>query len=306
MPEWAADVELDEAHVRSLLDAQFPDLALDDVRPFAQGWDNALWQVGEDLLFRFPRRAVAVPGVEREIRVLGEVARRVPLPVPVPTFIGRASAAFPWPFFGTRQVPGDEIARVGVADAPASPEFAGRLGAFLAALHTPEVGDALGSALPRDPMRRADATVRVPRTRDRLAQLAAIGLWQPPAAAERILAAAVSLGPAAPRAVVHGDLHVRHVLVDGVGHPSGVIDWGDCCLADPSVDLPLYWSLLDEAGRRAFRGAYGEAGLSSERLLRARVLALFLDASLALYAHDIADAALLRQTLANLERTLAD
>lgn len=220
MPEWAADVELDEAHVRSLLDAQFPDLALDDVRPFAQGWDNALWQVDEDLLFRFPRRAVA--------------------------------------------------------------------------------------GLPRDPMRRADAAVRVPRTRDRLAQLAAVGLWQPAGEAERILAAAALLGPIDPCAVVHGDLHVRHVLVDSAGRPSGVIDWGDCCLADPSVDMPLYWSLLDEAGRGAFRGAYGEAGLSSERLLRARVLALFLDASLALYAHDIADAALLRQTLANLERTLVD
>jgi aminoglycoside phosphotransferase (APT) family kinase protein len=37
----------------------------------------------------------------------------------------------------------------------------------------------------------------------------------------------------------HGDLHVRHLLVDGDGSAAGVIDWGDLCLADAAVDLSI-------------------------------------------------------------------
>lgn len=42
-----------------------------------------------------------------------------------------------------------------------------------------------------------------------------------------------------PLAVCHGDLHVRHLLVDRDGSATGVIDWGDLCLADPAVDLSI-------------------------------------------------------------------
>ena len=36
---------------------------------------------------------------------------------------------------------------------------------------------------------------------------------------------------------VHGDLYSRHLLVDDAGRPCGVIDWGDCHVGDPAVDL---------------------------------------------------------------------
>ena len=105
---------------------------------------------------------------------------------------------------------------------------------------------------------------------------------------------------------MHGDLHVRHVLVGPDGRPAAVIDWGDLAVADPSVDLSLYWSQLDGPARAAFRDAYGAERLTPARLLRARVLALFLDAALAAYAHDTGNDALLRTTLEGLERTLRD
>ena len=104
---------------------------------------------------------------------------------------------------------------------------------------------AVGTALPRDPMGRADMTVRVPRTRERIDQLAVIGLWAAPAVVDTILFAASTLEAPGEAVVVHGDLHVRHVLVSDAGAPSAVIDWGDLCVADPAVDLSLYWSVLD-------------------------------------------------------------
>jgi aminoglycoside phosphotransferase (APT) family kinase protein len=44
-------------------------------------------------------------------------------------------------------------------------------------------------------------------------------------------------------------------LVAGDGSPCGVIDWGDLCLADPSVDLQLIWSFLPRRARPAFLDA---------------------------------------------------
>ncbi len=295
---------VDEALVRRLLDAQFPALAVSDVRPFAEGWDNALWVVDDALAFRFPRRQIAVPGVEREIRLLPALSGRLPLPIPTPAYLGRPSDAFPWPFFGAPLLPGTEPARVPVAGSGSA--VGAGLGAFLRVLHEPALAAELGEELPYDPMGRADMRVRVPRTRDRLAVLEAAGLWTAPREAERLLAAAEGLGPSDGFALTHGDLHVRHLLLDDAGAPCAVIDWGDVCLGDPSIDLSLYWSLLDAAGRASFRDAYGDATLTGARMLRARILALFLNAALAQYAHDVGDVELLAQTVAGLGRTLED
>ena len=303
-PEWAAEVDLNEADVRAIVRRQFADVSLDGLAPLATGWDNALWVTGEGIAFRFPRRAIAVPGVAREIAVLPLLAPRLPLPIPVPTLIGRPAEGYPWPFFGARLLPGTEI-----ADAPLDGDreaFGLALAGFLRAIHAPSILAAFGSGLARDPMGRADMTRRVPRTRERFATLESLGLWTASPAAFALLDQAETLPATTDEALVHGDLHVRHVLVGPDGRPSAVIDWGDLAVADPSVDLSLYWSQLDGPARTAFRDAYGAERLTAARLLRARVLALFLDAALAAYAHDTGSDALLRTTLDGLERTLRD
>ena len=304
MPEWDAEIELDESQVRALVASQFPALDLAGLVPFAAGWDNALWVTGEGIAFRFPRRAIALAGVAREIAVLPALAPRLPMPIPSPEWIGTPSPAYPWPFFGSRLLPGRELANARpITDRVA---FASALGGFLRALHAPAVLAALGDGLPHDRNARADMSIRVPRTRERLRQTAEAGLWTPPDTVLAVLDEAASLGNAPGQALIHGDLHARHVLVDDDGRPSAIIDWGDLCVADPSVDLSLYWSVLDGESRAAFRAAYGEASLTTDRLLRARVLALFLNAALATYAADTGDQPLLHETIAGLERTLMD
>jgi len=304
MPEWNAEIELAEAQVRSILGAQFPNVSLAGLSRVAEGWDNALWVTGEGIAFRFPRRGIALPGVEREIAVLPALAPMLPLPIPVPVWVGRPSEAFPWAFFGARLLPGREIADAAIDGSRDG--FGSVFGRFLRALHGADVLAALGAGLPVDPMGRADMAVRVPRTRERLATLSAAGLWSSPRIVEDLLEEASELGAANGLAVVHGDLNVRHVLVDEAGLPSGVIDWGDLCVADPAVDLSLYWSVLHGRGRAAFRAAYGDGALVAGRLLRARVLALFMGAALSSYASDVGNAPLLRETLAGLERTIRD
>ncbi|WP_144119476.1 phosphotransferase [Catellatospora sichuanensis] len=161
--------------------------------------------------------------------------------------------------------------------------------------------EATAAVLPHDPMRRGDPGVRGPQARERLAQLAASGLWLPDPAVFRLLDEAEPLGPAdGPPVLVHGDLHQRHLLLGDDGRATGVIDWGDVCLADPAVDLSLAYSGFAGPARAALLDAYGP--VAAERAARARVLAVNISAVLAEYAHAEGRAALLREALAGVSR----
>jgi aminoglycoside phosphotransferase (APT) family kinase protein len=146
-------------------------------------------------------------------------------------------------------------------------------------------------------------TLRVPRTRASLLDLERTGIWEQMSEVERLLPEAEGLPAPTTSAVVHGDLHFRHVLVAD-GRASGVIDWIDLCRADPAVDLQVLWSVVPPSGRERFVAAYGS--IDDARLLRARVVALSLAAQLALYGHAEGQHAIAREALDCIARTLAD
>jgi aminoglycoside phosphotransferase (APT) family kinase protein len=293
VPEWSPEIVVDEPLARLLLRSQFSELELASLRLVGEGWDNTAWLVDDRWLFRFPRREIALDGFGRELRVLPLLAPLLPLPIPQPLFVGDPSADFPWPFFGGPLVPGRELAEAELDD-NARASLARPLGQFLRSLHTAEIP----VDLPVDPISRADMQFRVPRARERLAEL---GYADP--RADEILAAGLELSPPDRVALVHGDLHLRHVFVDG-GRLSGVIDWGDVCRSDPAVDLVLVWCALPGVSRAAFFEEYGP--MPEDGLVRARVLALFLCAVLALHARAEGLEHVERESLAGLERTLAE
>jgi aminoglycoside phosphotransferase (APT) family kinase protein len=301
--EWAPEHEVTADLAGALIVRRFPGLSGVQVEPLATGWDNTVFLVGGEWVFRFPRRRIAVAGVEREIAVLPVLAARLPLPVPVPCFAGEPGEDFPWPFWGARRIPGRELADVRPPDGRRS-ALAAEAGAFLRALHDPAVAREAGEGLPLDPMGRADPAVRAERTFGRLDALAALGAWERDPAVEEFLSAALGWeAPAGPPVLVHGDLHVRHLLLDAADRVAGVIDWGDVCMADPAVDLSFAYAGLAGPARRAFLTAYGP--VPAEREAAARTLALNLSATLAEYAASTGRDALLAESLAGLRRALA-
>ena len=297
MPVWAAEMVVDEGLVRRLL-AQFPELAVRSLRRLAEGWDNSVWVVDERYAFRFGRRAVAIPGVEREIAVLPGLAPLLPLPVPRPVFAGSPTEEYPWPFFGSELLPGVEACDANLGD-EARFEVGLELARFLRALHALDVD----GSLPVDFNHRTDMGKRAALARDELAELERLGLWRAPPHMLGLLDEAERLPPPELPVLVHGDLHFRHVLVEN-GTASGVIDWGDVCRADPAIDLPLYWSFVPPDGRGAFLDAYG--AVNEAQLLRARVLAIGLCAVLARYGRHEGFGGVEREGVAGLERTLVD
>jgi aminoglycoside phosphotransferase (APT) family kinase protein len=305
VPEWDAELAIDETLVRALLTEQFPELDAGSARRLAEGWDNSVWVVEDEWAFRFPRREIAVPGVVRELEYLPLLAPLLSVLLPVPTHVGKPNERFPWPWFGCPLLPGVEAAEADLTDA-ARVGLGRELGRFLSRLHTPATLDQVDpeGALPADPNQRADMPARVRIARRWLAELESLGSWRAPDNVGRLFGLALELPPShTEAAVVHGDLHVRHVLVIG-GALSGVIDWGDICRADPAVDLGLFWSLLQPAGREAFLTEYGP--VEEEQALRARVLAIALCAALAVYGRREGYPSLEQGCVAGLERTLVE
>src|SRR5215207_3534298 len=105
MAEWLPQVVVSPELALELVREQFPGLGR-TIEPFGSGWDNTAYLVDGDLVFRFPRREFAVRFTGREIHVLPKLAPRLPLPVPLPLWIGEPTERFPWPFAGYRLIPG--------------------------------------------------------------------------------------------------------------------------------------------------------------------------------------------------------
>lgn len=302
-PGSPAAIEVDATLAQRLIGSQFPGIALGSFSQLGEGWDNVCWLVNSEVVFRFPRRASAVPRVQREMAVLGCLARHLPLPIPRPGFLGAADpdAGYPWPFFGAPLLAGTESWAAGLDDR-ARASLGGPLGLFLKALHSAEVAAAVTDVcpLPEDPSGRADMGRRVARTRAALGDVQRLGLWKPSSFVLDQLVSARALPAPQATGLVHSDLHFRHLLIDDHAGIGGVIDWDDLCLGHPCIDLQVLWSFLPPPGRREFVDAYGPVG--EENLLRARVLAFSLNALLAIHGHSTGHAGIEREAVASLVR----
>ena len=298
-PEWKAEHAVSAEEVRALLAAAGESVSA-PVRLVAEGWDNFIFAAGGAYV-RVTRRRIAVPDIEKEVRLLPLLG--VWLPTPVPEVRRAAVAGVNWPWFSYTPVPGDELATILAKPQPAPLEkLAHSLGRVLRVLHDPARAAEVRGFVREDTMRKCDIPHRVAGARARIDGLRERGFEADYAGLASVLDAAADL-PALPNvALVHGDLHIRHVMIDAATELSGIIDWGDAHLGNPAVDLAIYWCAFTPAERAAFRDAYGP--IPAAHLRSARVLAVFISAVLALSAADFGLPEVERAALGGLARVL--
>lgn len=270
-----AEVDVSAELVRRLIAAQQPDLAHLPVEVMANGWDNVLCRVGEDLVARLPRRELAVPFFVNEQRWLPVLAPRLPLPVPAPVRIGAPGPGYPWPWSIVEFLPG----RVAALDPPADARAAAiGLGAFLGALHAQAPPDAPGHTSRGIPLAQ--------RAEVHAANLNLLGDRVDAAVVQEEWAEAITAPHwDSPPVWLHGDLHPANILVHQ-GRLSAVIDFGDVTAGDPATDLSVAWMMLPAQHHGAFQDAYAEAGqVPAGDALWARAKGWALELSLVYLAH---------------------
>jgi aminoglycoside phosphotransferase (APT) family kinase protein len=274
----AAEVEVSADLVRRLLADQHPDLARLPVEFLANGWDNELYRVGDELVARLPRRALGAQIIINEQRWLPGLAPRLPLPIPRPERTGVPACGYPYSWSVVPYLPGVPAAQASSFDPAAA---AAAVGGFLGALHVPAPADA-----PANPFRGVPLAERASTFAANLALIG--GQVDRDAVLRAWVAALTAPGYDGPPVWLHGDLHPANILVND-GQVSGVIDFGDITAGDPASDLSVSWMLLPPDCHATFWSAYqaasGRAGGPAGDALRARARGWALNLAVVFLAH---------------------
>jgi aminoglycoside phosphotransferase (APT) family kinase protein len=199
--------------------------------------DSTAFEVNAKWIFRFPMRA----SVERQLFVeralLPVIAPQLPLAIPAFTFAGAPDVDFPMHFAGYAKLPGKPAVEIDTSRVSFD-ALASQLGPFLSLLHRFPVADAerLGAQTSRLEDYFEEVRLSALAGMDMLEHIAPGGLAE---RVERYLEKLQRLSEAPwPLALTHHDLAAEHILLDDSGASvTGVIDWGDVGIVDPTVDF---------------------------------------------------------------------
>ncbi len=272
-----AEIDVTPSLVVALLEQQHADLAGLPVRFAGNGWDNALFRLGADLVVRLPRRGVADALMVEEQRWLPRLTADLPVPTSSPLRLGRPAPDYPWHWSVNRWITG----RSGIAvprgqRGPAAVPLA----RFLVRFERTAPADAPVSPVGRGgPLAARDDVVRT-----RLLSLGGPSLPRLLDVWDRAVAAPTWSGEPL---WLHGDLHPANTVLTSGGGLAGVVDFGDLCSGDPAADLAAAWLFFDAAGRSAFRAGIERCRPTDEASwVRARGWALSMGSAMAASSDD--------------------
>lgn len=298
---WHAEISISKEQVKNCLESQFPELSpLKEIICIGEGWDNLVFLVNQKIIFRFPRRKVAVALIERENQALKQLQSRLTLNIPNPQFIGHPNKNFPYPFHGYLLITGISAEH---ADLTLPQRIASLkpLALFLRQLHaiSPEEAQHRGVQIPVFDRTHIPKTILI--LQERVEKILALDIYVINA---KIFQHEINLVKKIQRlpnehCLIHGDLYCRHLIFQG--HKlTGVIDWGDIAISHKAVDLAVIWSFYPTVCHQEFLEIYGAVDLTTWQY--ARFLGLYTGFTLILYGHAMSDQALITEALASIHR----
>ena len=222
----------------TLIQSNFPQVAIQTALPITRGWDCFILEVNGELIFRFPMREDVTAYLQKEIRLLPVLDEALSTPIPHFNYIGHGGENYPFVSVGYRKLRGSALDDEGftteqlVALAPALANFLNELHSFPLTLsiqngvqgHTPTQW--------RDRYRElySDLQVRVFPLLDKELRSKSEQLWEDFLENEALFV----FKPVS----IHCDLVCEHIFCDPVcGVLTGVIDWGDTTIGDPALDF---------------------------------------------------------------------
>lgn len=301
MRESDPNTEVEPAAVPRLLERQFSELAPVSAAYLGCGMDSVAYLVNARWVFRFPMRRTVERQLLIERALLPRLAPLLPVAIPTFRFWGTPSGDFTMHFVGYEKLPGPagtEIDQARVAFDSLAPQF----GAFLSVLHAFPVRDAERLGVEVSGVAERWEEIRT----EAIAALPRIGTLVSPAHVEHVRTYLEELRPLPaapwPRSLVHQDLGAEHVLLDASGtRLTGVIDWGDVSIDDPSIDFAGLYAWGGEPFVRAVLQHY-RGPVDARVLERVRPWATFKNIQDIQFGLDIDQPEVVRHALAGLTR----
>jgi aminoglycoside phosphotransferase (APT) family kinase protein len=295
---WLAEYPVSLELAGKLIMLQFPEIELKEIKQLGEGFDNTVIQINGQFVFRFPRRPIAVTLIQVENQLLPSIAGTFPLAIPEPIFFGKPSTLYPYPFTGYKMVKG----HLPVEGSKAKKvESVKRFARFLKVLHSFPVEKAKRLGVQPDGMMKLDVPYRKKSLMENVSILIKLGYFEQAHAVKDFVE---TLGEGEldvqhPISLVHGDIHIRNVLLDDEGVLAGVIDWGDVHIGNPAIDFSFLYSYFPKEVRSAFFEIYGEIEKETESLARFR--AIYMLVTLLVYGIDRHDEELIAITSTGLK-----
>ncbi|MDQ1147728.1 aminoglycoside phosphotransferase (APT) family kinase protein [Bacillus sp. SORGH_AS 510] len=294
---WSPERVISEREAIELIEKQFAQLKPASLKVLGEGFDNTVFLVNQQYVFRFPRKELAASLIQTENRLLPVIEPLLPIPIPNPKYRGTPEGDYPWPFGGYEILPGKTPAKLTKEQRMLSVK---PLAQFLRTLHDFPLIEAKKLQVPYDQIERMNIIKRKPllegniekaRNKDLIDQHTVELL-------ESFLSTIKSPLEDDTKTLVHGDLHIRNMLVNNTGQISAMIDWGDTHIGHPAVDLSIVYSFLPAEGRELFFRLYGDVQLEVKKV--ARFKAIYSLLVLLLYGEDLMDKGLVEESRSTL------
>jgi aminoglycoside phosphotransferase (APT) family kinase protein len=298
---WEADWEISEDLVHELIYRQFPQLNAMPIKKIGMGFDNTVYRVGKEFVFRFPRREIAIHGLRLEGKMLPKLEDFITLPYSKPLFYGEGSDKYPVPFLGYTYLPGSFP--LGLTDDQRALSTS-LLAQFLRKLHAFPLNTAQENEVSYDSRDLLNISFRKEK------MLRFLTFLKPHLQSEELRKLSAYLQQlntdnVKPRNVfLHGDLHFKNIIVNECGQISGIIDWGDMNIGHPACDLSIVYSFLPTRERQPFFEEYGEVDEQTKEL--ARLIAVFIPMLILMQAIDYKEEVIADEAKACIKRALSD
>jgi|GEM_PF-1601846 aminoglycoside phosphotransferase (APT) family kinase protein len=217
----------------------FPDFHFSKATLAMSGDDHIVLIVDDAWVFRFPRSEEYARRFLREVKLLKTLRIHTTVPVPEYVYVSEQLRFGGYPMLQGDPATGLAFERL---SRDRQSRFLGSMAQFLTAIHRLPTSLVVSASGDED---RTPAWFRrryLAERRDTLGTLLNARIADADRFYEKFIELAV-----AKRTFVHGDLLDRHMLIDGKGTVTGVIDFGDAAVSDPAYDFGFFWRYGEEA-----------------------------------------------------------
>lgn len=293
------EIPLNEKMAMLIISDQF-NIDIHSIKIMKEGFDNTVYLINNHLLFRFPKRRIAIPLIKREITLLPILNSKLNLKIPRPLFIGKSCHHFNAPFFGYEFLKGHNGSEISLT-IDQYERLALDLGHFLKNLHSIKLKPYLLNHM-KPIFDRADFSQTKNNLRERIRyceQYYHLGIYKEKIK-EIIYLAQYYQAEKHALSLVHGDLYHRHLLFDNNHILTGIIDWGDISMANRVADLGIVYQFLLPQVRHLFFTAYGD--VEDEEKHYARYIGLYYAIVLLWFGHDRKDKELITTAITTLDQ----